>query len=378
MGEVAEKLGAGSTPTGGKDSYVSEGIMFFRSQNIYNHGLKLDNVAYITDTVHTKMKNTKVRPKDILLNITGGSIGRSTLISDEFTTANVSQHVAIVRMISLDFRQFIHTLIISPYFQDKIMEVQVGMSREGLSMGSLKQLVIPVPSINEQKKIVRQVDFLMELCDYLTAQIKKKKAITKDWMTSSSRHALSYEKVDALTMEKKFNVAAEIVTQLNGEMTLGHVKLQKLLYFCQEAKDIKLGANFLQQRAGPYDPKLAREVDMYLEYYEMYLFDETVKLKYRLLPKHGSHKAEYNKLPKAERDTISTVIDLFRKTKSHEIGMYATLHAVWKKAKGNISFISDELLLRGFFDWSEEKKDKYSRDEVMRGIRWMEEQGIIK
>ena len=171
MGNITAKLGAGSTPSGGKTAYLQEGIMFFRSQNIHNYYLKLQEVAYIPNAIHEKMKGSKVNPKDLLLNITGGSIGRCALIPDDFDTANVSQHVAIVRMIELETRKYIHQFIISPGFQDRIMEVQVGVSREGLSMTKLKLFPVPMPPLEEQKAIVEKVNSLMTLCDELEEQI---------------------------------------------------------------------------------------------------------------------------------------------------------------------------------------------------------------
>ncbi|RDI06684.1 restriction endonuclease subunit S [Flavobacterium sp. AG291] len=158
MGDISLKLGAGSTPTGGKSVYINKGIKFFRSQNIYNDGVKTDDIAYISPTIHEKMKGSQVKPKDILLNITGGSIGRCALIADDFDEGNVSQHVAIIRLLDLNIREYIHYLIISHYFQETIMNVQVGVSREGLSMASLKMIKIPLPPLKEIFKIVKYLN----------------------------------------------------------------------------------------------------------------------------------------------------------------------------------------------------------------------------
>ena len=187
MYDISEKLGAGSTPKGGNSVYVSNGIMLFRSQNIYNEGLQLNNIALIPNEIHDKMKGSKVKAKDILLNITGGSIGRSTLIKDDFKTANVSQHVAIIRLIELETRHYIHNLIMSPYFQERIMDVQVGVSREGLSMTSLKKLLVPIPPINEQKLIVEKIKLFKSNCDKLEQEIsinkKKSDELTHSFLT---------------------------------------------------------------------------------------------------------------------------------------------------------------------------------------------------
>ncbi|KST63071.1 restriction endonuclease subunit S [Mastigocoleus testarum] len=180
LGEVTRKLGAGSTPKGGKKVYQKTGIKFLRSQNVWNDGLRIENVAYIPLQIHQRMSGTHVEPGDILLNITGASIGRSSVVPDNFDEGNVSQHVAIVRLIDKSIRCFIHISLISSYVQNLIMGVQVGISREGLSMSSLKDFLIPLPPFHEAKRIVAKVDALMKLCDELeTRQQKKRDRILK-------------------------------------------------------------------------------------------------------------------------------------------------------------------------------------------------------
>ncbi|MEH6761859.1 MAG: restriction endonuclease subunit S [Maribacter arcticus] len=194
MGDIAEKLGAGSTPSGGKNAYVDDGIMFFRSQNVRNYYLKLQQVAFITDEIHEKMKGTKVQPQDLLLNITGGSIGRCALVPDDFDTANVSQHVAIIRLIDLAMRKYMHSLILSKQFQDTIMDVQVGVSREGLSMTKLKLFLVPLPPLEEQKAIVHKVNALMGLCDVLEQEVQQSQENSEQLMKSCLREVFEGEK----------------------------------------------------------------------------------------------------------------------------------------------------------------------------------------
>jgi type I restriction enzyme S subunit len=178
LGEITNKIGSGSTPRGGKESYSNEGVLFIRSQNVWNHGLELDDVALITNETHERMAGTKVYPNDILLNITGGSLGRSTIIPEDAEEANVSQHVTIIRPANRDTRFFLHLCIISPYGQQLIWGRQVGANREGLSKKVLELFEIPIPPLNEQQRIVHKVNELFSLCDKLaerlgTAQVIK-------------------------------------------------------------------------------------------------------------------------------------------------------------------------------------------------------------
>ena len=154
LSELCTKIGAGSTPTGGKAVYVSEGIKFIRSQNVYNDGLRLNDIAYITVETNSKKLGSIVQAKDILLNITGGSIGRCAIVPDDFDIANVNQHVMIIRLVDPAIRQWTHAILISEYIQNLIMDVQVGVSREGLSATKLMNFLIPLPPICEQNRVL--------------------------------------------------------------------------------------------------------------------------------------------------------------------------------------------------------------------------------
>ena len=170
LGELTTRIGSGSTPRGGKSAYEEKGIPFLRSQNIWNHGLELEEVVYISDDTHQKMSNTVVEPNDILLNITGASLGRCTVYPEGIGEANVSQHVSIIRPTDSGTRFYLHLCILSPYTQSLVWDRQVGMAREGLSKKVLELFELPIPPLAEQHRIVAKVDELMALCDRLEQQ----------------------------------------------------------------------------------------------------------------------------------------------------------------------------------------------------------------
>ena len=167
LGEIASKIGAGSTPSGGKAVYLDAGIKFIRSQNVYNDGLRMAGMAFISEEINNKKQGSIVQSKDILLNITGGSIGRCALVPDDFDIANINQHILIIRNINEMCRYYLHKVLISPYIQELIMSVQVGVSREGLSAEKTKNMLIPLPPLSEQHRIVAKIEELMPLCDKL-------------------------------------------------------------------------------------------------------------------------------------------------------------------------------------------------------------------
>ena len=171
IGELCTKTGSGSTPRGGKNVYKKAGVPFLRSQNVYDDGLRLDDVACIEPDVHARMAGTAVRSRDLLLNITGGSMGRCCRVPDEFGEANVSQHVAIIRPAVSEMADFLQKLVLSPYFQTLIFDEQTGAGRGGLPKYKMDRIPVAVPPVAEQRRIVAKVDELMTQCDRMKASL---------------------------------------------------------------------------------------------------------------------------------------------------------------------------------------------------------------
>ncbi len=164
------KIGAGSTPKGGSAVYNNSGIKFIRSQNVYDDGLVLNDVAYISEEINQKKSGSIVMPQDILLNITGGSIGRCALVPDDFDIANVNQHVIIIRLVEVSLRQYIHSVIISPYIQKQIFSKQVGSGRGGLSAETTSTFLIPIPPIQEQYAIQAKLQLCISSVSAITVE----------------------------------------------------------------------------------------------------------------------------------------------------------------------------------------------------------------
>jgi len=152
LGEVTEKIGSGKTPKGGNSIYQNHGIALIRSQNIFNDRVNNNDIAYISAEVDTDMKNSRVFKNDVLLNITGASIGRSAVYQSS-DTANVNQHVCIIRPKDNISSNFIQLNISSSNGQKEIELNQAGGGREGLNFQQIARMNFSYPSYDEQKLI---------------------------------------------------------------------------------------------------------------------------------------------------------------------------------------------------------------------------------
>ncbi|MMZ66413.1 Type I restriction modification DNA specificity domain protein [compost metagenome] len=98
------------------------------------------------------MKNSRVVKNDVLLNITGASIGRSAVYRYS-VCANVNQHVCIVRPAEGYNSDFVQLNLTSPKGQGQINNNQAGGGREGLNFQQIGKMSFLFPSIEEQDQI---------------------------------------------------------------------------------------------------------------------------------------------------------------------------------------------------------------------------------
>lgn len=172
------KVGSGVTPKGGAEVYTEEGVIFIRSQNVHFDGLRLDDVVRIDLDTHEKMSGSKVQFKDVLLNITGASIGRCCVV-DIYGEMNVNQHVCIIRPSERILSEYLNLVLQSNIGQVQIKLGTTGGNREGLTFEAIKEFTIPLPELAEQQEILNKVQSSLkryyELENLNTVQIDKLK-----------------------------------------------------------------------------------------------------------------------------------------------------------------------------------------------------------
>ncbi|TAL57385.1 MAG: restriction endonuclease, partial [Bacteroidetes bacterium] len=169
-----------------------EGIPLLRSQNIYSEGLILDDVAYISEEVDEQMSNSRIQEGDVLLNITGASIGRCFYVPKNFGRGNVNQHVCILRPIQSKITtEYLYSFLISGIGQNLIDACQNGANREGLNFQQLKSFVIPLPEISEQEEILKHIQTETQRIDSTVSKIEKEIELMNEYRTALISEAVT-------------------------------------------------------------------------------------------------------------------------------------------------------------------------------------------
>lgn len=171
--EITSKIGSGSTPKGGKENYQQSGIPIIRSMNVLMNNFTEKGLAFLNDAQAKALNNVILKKNDVLLNITGTSIGRTCVLPEKYIGARVNQHVSIIRPKKEIDSFFLSYFLSSPKIQAKITLENYGATRQALTKSALEAFQIPVPTLAEQERIVAEIESRFERADALEAAVDR-------------------------------------------------------------------------------------------------------------------------------------------------------------------------------------------------------------
>lgn len=159
-----------------KEAFGDYTYPLITSQNFENGSINFDTAKRISEADHIEIsKRSLVERFDILFSMIGGNLGNQVMVNTDrpFSVKNV----ALFKYYSKE-----HT---SPYFIKKIMEFialtlqsrAIGGAQPFVSLGFLRNIVVALPPIAEQNRIVEKINVLFTLCEFLKEKIKKSQEI---------------------------------------------------------------------------------------------------------------------------------------------------------------------------------------------------------
>jgi type I restriction enzyme S subunit len=150
-----------------KDFYSAEGATFIRSQDIKYDRLEFDERAYVKLPIGREGVRTQVRRHDVLITITGANVGKAAVVAQSMDEAYVSQHVALVRLCDARLVDFLHLWLVSGDEGRKRLHMSSYGAKPGLNLQNISDLLVPLPPLAEQIRIVTLVNEKRALCDHL-------------------------------------------------------------------------------------------------------------------------------------------------------------------------------------------------------------------
>lgn len=170
--DLSTLIMSGNTPKGGSEVYVDKGILFFRSQNVWKNKILLDEIAYIDNETHSKMKKSSLKHKDILMTKTGrfntenSSLGRASLFLGKDDSANINGHVYLIRLKKNMIHRFVVYILTTNEYRDYIRKICVGgIDKRQINKTHLEDFPIIFPPLELQNKfssIVEKIEIIKE------------------------------------------------------------------------------------------------------------------------------------------------------------------------------------------------------------------------
>jgi type I restriction enzyme S subunit len=158
LAELSKVITKGTTPTSIGFEFSNDGVRFLRVQNIEGGTVNYErDTLFIDESTHQALKRSQIQPGDILVSI-AGTIGRSGVVPEDSPPLNCNQAVAIVRTNGGVFRPYLRNWLESPDAQRRMIGATVTGTISNLSLTQVGNLMIPVPSLPEQRRIAEVLD----------------------------------------------------------------------------------------------------------------------------------------------------------------------------------------------------------------------------
>ena len=163
--ELVSLITKGSSPSWQGVKYVETGILFITSENVREGYLDLKSPKYLEAKFNELQSRSILRKGDLLTNIVGASIGRTAEFNLETDNSNINQAVAVIRLLDKSLNAFLLKLFNSPFVVTQMLGKTVETARPNISLGSVENLLVPLPPLAEQRRIVAKIEELMPLVE---------------------------------------------------------------------------------------------------------------------------------------------------------------------------------------------------------------------
>ena len=213
LGEVATKITKGSTPTSYGHPYTTAGVHFVKVESINNGLLLPKNItSFIAQETHEFLARSRLVAGDILFSI-AGSIGTCAVVTKQVLPANTNQALSIIRGTGVVFLpDFLLKLLQASVAQSAVAKARGG-AMNNISLNDVQNLIVPLPPLAEQHRIVAKVDELMTLCDRLDAA-RAERETTRNRLATASLARLNTPDPDPALFRKDVAFALGNLTPL--------------------------------------------------------------------------------------------------------------------------------------------------------------------
>lgn len=244
LGDICLVKGGKRIPAGCTLTDIDTGHKYIRVADMKNGSVIVNNVKYITDEIHEKIKAYKISKDDVYITV-AGTIGDSGIIPDELDNANLTENADKLVLFNGINKYCLHFFLSSGFFQEQISDAITKVGQPKLAIIRIQNFLLPLPPLAVQNAIVETLEQVLPLVDaYENALLQKeelksalpdkiKKAIlqeaitgqlTENWRKSATIKESGKQLLDRIIEERNAKALAEweeaLKKNVGGKATL--------------------------------------------------------------------------------------------------------------------------------------------------------------
>lgn len=165
LGTIVSVYGGKRIPAGTRLSENDTGHKYIRVADMKDETVSLDDIKYITDEIYEKIKQYFITSDDIYITV-AGTIGRVGVVPRELNNANLTENADKLVFRRLD-KMYLCRMLNSEVVQHQIRKATTQVGQPKLAIARIQKLIVPLPPLEEQKRIVAKIEELLPYCDQL-------------------------------------------------------------------------------------------------------------------------------------------------------------------------------------------------------------------
>jgi type I restriction enzyme S subunit len=168
MGRLARRVTVGHVGPM-KDEYVPHGIPFLRSQNVREDRFVSRGLLFISPSFHERLSKSRLMPGDLVI-VRSGNVGTACVVPNSLGESNCADLVIVQGPEAVDPRYA--ALYMNSLARARVRAGRVGVALTHFNTQSVAELPVPVPPLEEQRRIVAEAERLMSVVDSLEKVLK--------------------------------------------------------------------------------------------------------------------------------------------------------------------------------------------------------------
>jgi type I restriction enzyme S subunit len=172
-----------------KSDYVKNGTPLVNPSHIKSERIVASNDITIDEKKKQRLSNYIMRTGDIVMG-RRGEMGKCAVVSEKEDGWLCGTGSLFFRFTDDLFQDYLLKVLTSDYLKNCLLEDSVGSTMNNLNQRVLNNLLVPLPPLEEQKRIVATVNQLMALCDELETKLRQAEADSEKLMNAAVRHVL--------------------------------------------------------------------------------------------------------------------------------------------------------------------------------------------